>query len=343
VSSSQFEPSISVFASRGRRRILAGLAGLTGTSLLGAVFDACAQGYPAKAVKLIVPFPPGGSTDVAGRVLGQSMAADLGQAFVIDNRAGAAGALGMDLVAKSAPDGYTLGVGGVGAMVTLELLGRKLPYNAFRDLVPVGHMGSLGLGIAARNGLQARNIGELIALAKAQPGKLSYGTSGTGSPGHLAFEYFKSLTGVEMLHVPYKGDAPLTADVIGGQVDIGILTGPTALAQSRGNSLRVLAMTSAARSEQAPQIPTVAESGVPNYAAEIWNVLVAPAGTPDAAVDRLNTALNAALALPAVRAQLAAQGLAVAPMSAKATAQFLQKEREKWAMVIKRSGAQLDS
>jgi len=326
-----------------RREFVMGIAGMAAGSILGmGAAPARAQAFPAKAIKLIVPFPPGGSTDVAGRVLAQSMSPDLGQPLIVDNRAGAAGALGTDIVAKSAADGYTLGVGGVGAMVTLELLGRKLPYSPDKDLIAVGHMGSLGLAIVAKPELKARSVAELIALAKAQPGKLSYGTSGTGSPGHLAFEYLKSLTGIDMLHVPYKGDAPLTADLIGGQLDIGILTGSTAVAQSRGDKLRILATTSAKRSEQMPQVPTVAESGVPNYEAEIWNVLVAPAGTPDAVIERLNASLNAALKNATVRAQLAAQGLTAIEMSSKAAGQFLRREREKWAAVVKRSGARID-
>lgn len=335
-----FTPSLSQ-AARGaveRRRVLMALAGASALSAL----PSWAQAYPARAVKVIVPFPPGGSTDVAGRVLGQSMQKTLEQPFVIDNRAGAAGALGTDLVAKAAPDGYTLGVGGVGAMVTLELLGRKLPYSPVKDLIPIGHMGSLGLAIAVKSELKVKSMAELIALAKANPGKLSYGTSGSGSPGHLAFEYLKSLTGIAVVHIPYRGDAPLVSDVLGGQIDIGVLTGSGAVAQSKSDNLRLLAVTSAKRFAQLQAIPTVAESGVKGYEAEIWNVLTAPAGTPEPIVTRLNEALNQALADASVQSQLAAQGLVPAPMSVRQTAQFIRKEREKWAAVVKTSGAKLD-
>lgn len=321
-----------------RRRWLAAVGGAAALSAL----PSWAQEYPARAVKLVVPFPPGGSTDVAGRVLGQSMGKALGQPFVVDNRAGAAGALGMDLVAKSAPDGYALGVGGVGAMVTLELLGRKLPYDAEKDLVAVGHMGSLGLAIAVKSELKVKNLADLIAMAKAQPGKLSYGTSGSGSPGHLAFEYLKSLTGIAVVHIPYRGDVPLITDVMGGQIDIGVLTGSGAVAQAKSSNLRLLAVTSARRFAQLPDVPTVAEAGVKGYEADIWNVMVAPAGTPEAVVARLNRALNAALTDPLVLSQFAAQGLVPTAMSAPQTAQFVRDERRKWADVVKKSGAKLD-
>ena len=307
--------------------------------------SALAQAWPARPIKLIVPFPPAGSTDVAGRVLTQAMAPALGQTFVVENRAGAAGALGMDLVAKAPPDGYTLGVGGVGALVTIELLGRKLPYQVDKDLVPVAHMGSLALAIVARSGLKAGNLAEMVAMAKSQPGKLSYGSSGIGSPGHLAFEHLKGLAGVFMVHIPYRGDSALATDVLGGQVDIGVLTVPAAIAQASNGGVRILAVTGAKRSEQLPQVPTVAESGLAplaKYEAEIWNVLVAPAGTPSDVVERLNAGINAALRDAGVRKQLAGQGIAAAPMSAKETADFLRRERVKWAEVVKRSGATLD-
>jgi len=323
-----------------RRRSLALLAG---AAALGGLPGAWAQAYPTRVVKLIVPFPPGGSTDVAGRVLGQAMQARLGgHPIVVDNRSGAAGALGTDAVAKATPDGYTLGVGGVGSMVTLELLGRKLPYNAEKDLVAVGHMGSLGLAIGVRASLNVHSIQDLIAYAKAHPGKLSYGTSGNGSPGHLGFEYLKSLTGMDGTHIPYRGDAPLITDVLGGQVDVGVLTGSGAVAQASNANLRLLAVTSSKRFEQLPKVPTVAESGVPGYEASIWNVLIAPAATDAALVARLNQALNAAMDDGAVKSQFAAQGLVPVKMSSADTQQFVRSEREKWAAVVKKANIKLD-
>lgn len=314
-----------------RRSLLAALAA-AGLPLGGLAQNA----WSDRAVKLIVPFPPGGSTDVAGRVLGVAMQPRLGgQPVVVDNRAGAAGAMGTDAVAKAAADGYTLGVGGVGSMVTLQLLGRKLPFDAAKDLAVVGHMGSLGLAIGVRSSLAVHNLQELIAYAKAHPGKISYGSSGNGSPGHLAYEYLKSQTGMDGTHIPYRGDAPLVTDVLGGQVDVGVLSGSGAVAQARNSNLRLLAVTSGKRFAQLPNVPTVAESGVPGFDATIWNVLIAPAGTPEPVIARLNAALVAAMDDKAVLAQFDGQGLVPVKMSPRETADFVRREREKWGQVVR--------
>jgi len=326
-----------------RRRLVTAAAALAAVGLAPAGW--AQQPWPARAVKLIVPFPPGGSTDVAGRVLGMAMQSRLGnQPVVVDNKAGAAGAIGTDAVAKAAPDGYTLGVGGVGSMVTLELLGRKLPYDADKDLVCVGHMGSLGLAIGVRAGLAVHNLKELVAYAKANPGKISYGTSGNGSPGHLAYEYLKSVTGMDGTHIPYRGDAPLVTDVLGGQVDVGVLTGSGAVAQARNTNLRLLAVTSTKRFTQLSSVPTVAESGVAGAAgfdATIWNVLVAPAGTPEAVVTRLNAALVASMDEPTVLGQFDGQGLIPVKMTPRETTDFVKREREKWGKVVRAANLKL--
>lgn len=324
-----------------RRRWVLACASLTLACGWAGLPLAQAAEFPAKPIKMIVPFPPGGSTDVAGRVLSQAMTGLLNQSVVVDNRSGAAGAVGMAQLANAAPDGYTLGVGGVGPLVTLKLLGREMNYDP-EALVIVGHMGSLGLAIVGDEDLQANDIQSLIALAKASPGKLSYGTSGVGSPGHLAFEYLKSLTGIDLVHVPYRGDGPLTADLMGKQLDIGILTGPGAVAQAQNNRIKILAVTSQERSAQLPKVPTVAESGLPGYAAEIWNVMVAPKDTPQPVLERLNQALNAALDTETVRQQLAAQGLTAAPMSLPQADAFVRAERSKWGKVVEQTGAGLE-
>lgn len=327
-----------------RRDWLSSLAGAAG--LLGGFLTPLAwaqQPYPDRAIKLIVPFPPGGSTDVAGRVLGQAMQKRLGsQVIVVDNKGGAAGAIGTDAAAKAIPDGYTFGVGGVGSMVTLELLGRKLPYNAEKDLICIGHMGSLGLAIAVRSSLAVHNVKELIAYAKANPGKLSYGTSGNGSPGHLAFEYLKSSTGMDGTHIPYRGDAPLITDVLGGQVDVGMLTGTAAVTQAKNTSLRLIAVTSSKRFVQLPEVPTVADSGMTGFDASIWNVLVAPAGTPSTIVKKLNAALVASMDDPIVISQFEGQGLVTAKMTPRETTEFVLREREKWAKVVRVANIKLD-
>lgn len=335
--------SLDFSAGVSRRRLIAGVGA---SAVLGLSPAAWAQqSWPSRAIKLIVPFPPGGSTDVAGRVLGMAMQTRLGnQPVVVDNKAGAAGAIGTDAVAKAAPDGYTLGVGGVGSMVALELLGRKLPYDADKNLVCVGHMGSLGLAIGVRAGLAVHDLKELVAYAKANPGKISYGTSGNGSPGHLAYEYLKSVTGMDGTHIPYRGDAPLVTDVLGGQVDVGVLTGSGAVAQARNTNLRLLAVTSTKRFAQLPNVPTVAESGMPGVAgfdATIWNVLVAPAGTPEAVVNKLNTALVAAMDDAAVVSQFDGQGLIPVKMTPRETADFVKREREKWGKVVRAANLKL--
>jgi len=327
-----------------RRRLLAGAGALGALGALGVSPAAWAQqNWPARAIKLIVPFPPGGSTDVAGRVLGLAMQSRLGgsQPVVVDNRAGAAGAIGTDAVAKAAPDGYTLGVGGVGSMVTLELLGRKLPYDADKDLVCVGHMGSLGLAIGVRSSLAVHNIKELVAYAKANPGKISYGTSGNGSPGHLAYEYLKSVTGMDGTHIPYRGDAPLVTDVLGGQVDVGVLTGSGAVAQAKNTNLRLLAVTSAKRFAQLPTVPTVAEGGIADFDATIWNVLIAPAGTPEPIVARLNAVLVASMDDANVISQFDGQGLIPVKMTPRETTAFVKREREKWGKVVRAANLKL--
>ena len=324
----------SLLSALSRRHLLLGAGGLAALALSPS--GRAQTPYPARAVKLIVPFPPGGSTDVAGRVLGMAMQSRLGgkEPIVVDNRAGAAGAIGTDAVAKAAADGYTLGVGGVGSMVTLELLGRKLPYDTPKDLVVVGHMGSLGLAIGVRAGLAVHNIKELVAYAKANPNKISYGTSGNGSPGHLAYEYLKSVTGMDGTHIPYRGDAPLVTDVLGGQVDVGVLTGSGAVAQAKNANLRLLAVTSSKRFAQLPAVPTVAEGGVAGFDATIWNVLIAPAGTPEAIVTRLNAALVASMDDATVIGQFEGQGLIPVKMTPRETADFVKREREKWGKVV---------
>ena len=327
-----------------RRRLLTGAGALGALGALGVSPAAWAQqNWPARAIKLVVPFPPGGSTDVAGRVLGLAMQSRLGgsQPVVVDNRAGAAGAIGTDAVAKASPDGYTLGVGGVGSMVTLELLGRKLPYDADKDLVCVGHMGSLGLAIGVRSSLAVHNIKELVAYAKANPGKISYGTSGNGSPGHLAYEYLKSVTGMDGTHIPYRGDAPLVTDVLGGQVDVGVLTGSGAVAQAKNANLRLLAVTSAKRFAQLPTVPTVAEGGIADFDATIWNVLIAPAGTPEPIVARLNAALVASMDDANVISQFDGQGLIPVKMTPRETTAFVKREREKWGKVVRAANLKL--
>jgi tripartite-type tricarboxylate transporter receptor subunit TctC len=322
-----------------RRVAVAGCLALLVSAAAGVAAE---PAYPEKAITLVVPFPAGGSTDIAARILAERMSPILGQPIVIENRAGAAGAIGMRAVAGSAPDGYTLGVSGVGTSAILEAFGQKLGYSPERDLITVGHMGSLALVIASRSDLEANDLAQLIALAKARPGKLNYGTSGVGTPGHLAFEYLKLLAGIDVTHVPYKGNTPILNDLIGRHVDLGVLTIPGTGTQAKSGMVKPIAVTGLKRSSELPDVPTVRESGFPDYSADIWNILVAPRGTPPAILAKLSDALNSAMKQADVQQQFVAQGMTPDVMTSAETGDFVRREREKWADVVKKSGARMD-
>jgi tripartite-type tricarboxylate transporter receptor subunit TctC len=320
------------------RRVCALALALIGICSLAPPGHALAQDYPARPITLIVPFPPGGSTDIAGRTLAQKLSAILNQSIVIENRAGAAGAIGIRAVSLAAPDGYTLGVSGVGTSAILESLGRKLDYSPDRDLAYVGHMGSSALVIASRADLQAKTLADLIALAKSNPDGLTYGTSGAGSPGHLAMELLLIKAGIKIRHIPYKGNAPLLNDLVGKHIDTGVLTIPGTGDQVKAGKLLPLAVTGAARSSELADVPAVQELGFKDFSAELWNVLVAPKNTPQAVVDKLNAALATAMADPAVQSQFKTNGLVPVTMTPAQTKAFVDVERTKWADVIKTSG-----
>jgi tripartite-type tricarboxylate transporter receptor subunit TctC len=326
---------------RPRRIVIAGCISLLVSAVAG-IASAAEPAYPEKTITLVVPFPAGGSTDIAARILAEHMSSKLGQPVVIENRSGAAGGIGMRGVAAAAPDGYTLGVSGVGTSALLEAFGQKLGYSPERDLITVGHMGSLALLIAGRTDLAANDLAQLIALAKAKPGQINYGTSGVGTPGHLAFEYLKLLAAIDVTHVPYKGNTPMLNDLIGRHVDLGVLTIPGTGTQAKSGMIKPIAVTGMKRSSELPDVPTVGESGFPDYSAEIWNILVAPRGTPPAIIARLSDALNAAMGLPEVQQQYAAQGMLPVVMTSAETAEFVRHEREKWVDVVKKSGARMD-
>lgn len=306
-------------------------------ALLPATSAPAQDAYPTRPLTMVVPFPPGGSTDVVARIIAKEMSSRLGQQVLVENRSGAAGAIGMRTVARAAPDGYTVAVSGVGTSVILELLGQQLGYSPETDLVTIVHLGSLGFVIAARTDFGANDFKGTLAIAKKEP--LRYGTAGAGTPGHLAMEYLKVLAGVQFVHVPYKGTAPLMTDLTGKHIDIGILTLPGTAAQVKAGAVKALAVTTRKRDADMPDVPTVAELGFPGYSAEIWNVLTAPAGTPAATVRKLNETVNAILAMPEIKAQFTKQQLTPFIMSPKETSDFVAAERVKWAEVVKKSGA----
>lgn len=321
-----------------RRQVLAVAACLI---VCGLAAPAAAQGFPAKAITLIVPFPPGGSTDIAGRVLGEKMSAILKQPIIIENRAGAAGAIGIRAVAASPADGYTLGVSGVGPSAILSALGRDTGYDP-GALTYIGHMGSTALLLGARTDLNLKSLADLTALAKAKPGGVSYGTSGEGTPGHLAMELLTSKIGVKMNHVPYKGNAPLLTDVIGRHVDIGVLTMPGTPEHVKSGKVQGLVALGGARTADLPELPTVKEAGVPDYAVELWNVLVGPKGLPQPVVDTLSAALSAAMADPDVRKKLETSSIIPVTMTPAQAVGMVNRERETWTAVVKSTGIKVN-
>ena len=276
-------------------------------ALLALAGSAVAQDYPTKPIKFIVPYPPGGGTDVVARILVEPLSAELGQPIIIDNRGGAAGNLGTDLVAKAPADGYTI-LFTLSSHTINPKLYEKLPFDVERDFAPISLAAQIPQILVVNPSLPVTSVKELIAFAKANPGKLNYASVGIGSPGHIAGELFKLKTGVDMVHVPYKGGGPAVIDTIGGQVQVLFVSMPAALQHVKSGRLRAIAVTSAKRSASAPELPTIAEAGVPDYAVESWYGALAPAKTPPAIVARLNAAFVKVLDNPQVKERLFAQG-----------------------------------
>jgi tripartite-type tricarboxylate transporter receptor subunit TctC len=302
---------------------------------------AAAQGYPAKPVKVVVPYPPGGPTDIVARLVSQKLSEQTGQQFLVENRAGAGGNIGAEAVARAGADGYTLLVATTAHAINPSLF-KQLGYDLQKDFAPVSQLTGGPLVIVANPALPAKNVKELIALAKSKPGGLNYASSGNGQSTHLSAELFSSMAGIKMNHVPYKGSAPALTDVIGGQADLMFDTMLSAMPQVKTGKLRALAVTSAARSPAAPELPTVAESGLPGYEAIAWNGLLAPAGTPMDVVAKLIAEVKKALVVPEVMERFAAQGFGAAWSPPEQYAAFIQSELAKWAKVVKASGATLD-
>jgi tripartite-type tricarboxylate transporter receptor subunit TctC len=288
------------------------------------------QTYPTKPIRIISPYSPGGLGDLLPRAVGVGLTESLGQQVIVDNRPGASQIIGMQAAAKSPPDGYTLVFGSVTSLAINPSMHKALPYDAVKDFAPVALCVTTPLYLAVHPSLPARNVKELIALARARPGTLSYGSGGTGSSNHLAGELFKSLAKVDLLHVPYKGAGPAMIDVMAGH--IAMMFGAAGLAEAQAGKVRVLAVTSAKRSSAAPGIPTVAESGVPGYEATIWFGLLAPAGTPQPLVTRLSQEIGKALAHPRMREQFPT--VDITPSTPAAFAALIAREIPKWKKVI---------
>jgi tripartite-type tricarboxylate transporter receptor subunit TctC len=299
------------------------------------------QNYPVRPIRLIIPYPPGGPRDIQARLLGPRLTASWGQSIVIDNRAGASGIIGTDLAAKAAPDGYTLVMISSG-FVTAPSLHAKLPYDPLRDFVAVAQLTSGPGLLVVNNALPVQSVKDLIAYARAHPGELNYGSAGNGVPSHLSMELLKMMTGTLLTHVPYKGMAPAMTDLLAGQIQVSLPTIPAALPHVQAGRMRALGVSGTRRSPAAPEIPTIAEAGIPGYASTNWYGIAAPAGTPAPIVERLNAEITRTLALPEVRAKLLAVGMEVETGSPAAFRAFLEAEVAKWARVVKATGVRLD-
>jgi tripartite-type tricarboxylate transporter receptor subunit TctC len=304
--------------------------------------SAPAQDYPGRPITLIVPYAAGGGNDVMARIVAERMSRTLGQQIVIENKGGAGGSIATRQIAKAAPDGYTLGLGGTGTLAINPTLYPNVGYDPRRDFAPVGLIASSALVVLVNPSVAARSVGELIALGKREPGKLNYASAGAGSGIHLGSELFATMAGVSLTHIPYKGSSPALTDLIGGHVAIYFSSLPPAIALVREGKVRALAVTGPKRSESFPALPTVAEAALPGYEAVLHYGIVAPAGTPRAIVDKLNAALNAALAESEVRARIVADGAEPLPGTPEDYAADIDREETKWSKIVKLSGAKVE-
>jgi len=300
------------------------------------------QAYPNKPVRMIVAFAPGGGSDTAARIVALRLGAALGQQVVVDNRPGASGNLGHDIGAKSAPDGYTLMWTSIGPIAVNVSLFRKLPYQPLRDFDPITLSADSINALVVHPGVPAKTVQEFIALAKAQPGKLNYGSSGNGGAGHLAGELLNLMAGVKIVHIPYKGGGPAMLDLISGQIQAIYATLVTALPHVRSGRIRGIAVTRAERAPMIPELPTIAEGGLPGYEATNWYGILAPAKTPTPIVTRLNRELVKILQMPDVRDAFFAQGMLPLNSTPEAFRAHLKSEIEKWGGVIKQTGIRAD-
>ena len=298
--------------------------------------------YPSKPIRIVVPFPAGGTTDVLARAAAQKLTESLGQPVVVDNRPGAGGNIGAELVAKSAPDGYTMLMGTVGTHAINASLYPKMPYDHVRDFAPVILVAGVPNVLVVNPSLPVNSVQELIAYGKANPGKLNFASSGNGTSIHLSGELFKTMTGVQMAHIPYKGSAPAIQDLAGGQVQLMFDNLPSALPLIKAGRLKALAVTSKTRAAVLPDVPTVAESGLPGFEASSWFGLLAPAGTPQPVIAKVNAEIAKWLATPEAKEKLLAQGANVAGGTPEDFARHIAAETAKWQKVVKESGAKID-
>jgi tripartite-type tricarboxylate transporter receptor subunit TctC len=308
----------------------------------GAPLAAQAQAaYPEKPIRFVVPYPPGGGTDVVARIVQQRLQAALGQPIVIDNKGGAGGSLGTDIVAKSAPDGYTV-LFTLSSHTINPAIFPKLPFDTIKDFEPVGLVASLPQLLAANMAVPVRSVADVVAQAKAAPDKFSFASVGNGSPGHLAGELMVLRTGAQMAHIPYRGGGPAVTDVIGGQVPLLWVSIPAAAAQVKAGKLRALAVSTVKRSPAFPDVPTMQEAGVADFEVDSWYAMLVPAKTPRPIIDKLNKALNTVLAEPAIRTQLIDQGADAVGGTPEALAKVIAAEVPKWIKLAKDANIKAD-
>ncbi|HET7803122.1 MAG TPA: tripartite tricarboxylate transporter substrate binding protein [Pseudolabrys sp.] len=318
------------------------VAALICVTLPGALGVARADDYPTRPVTLIVPFPPGGSTTVMARNVADKMSAALGQQIVVENRGGAGGTLGTRFVAKAAPDGYTILLSYTATMAIAPAMNSNAGYDPARDFAPIGMIGFAPSVLLVHPSLPVHSVAELISHAKALSSPLQYGSPGVGTVNHLAAEYLAAETGMKLQHVPYKGNGPAMSDLLGGHIPMMFVPVPVALGNIKAGTLRALAITSATRTRLLPDVPTLAESGVPGYEVALRYGLSAPAGTPPAIIARLNKELNAALAAEDVRSRLATEGAEALPGTPEAYAADIGKEEKKWGGLVKKLGLKVE-
>lgn len=314
--------------------------GLLPALLLAMAVQAQGAPWPSRPVKIVVTFPPGGAPDTLARILADKWSQALGQPVLVDNKPGAGGNLGADYVAKSAPDGSTLVVGTVGTHAINQSLYAKMPYNNVKDFTPISFLASTPNLLVVNNSVPAKNVQELIALAKREP--LTFGSSGSGTSIHLSGELFNTLAGVKMTHIPYRGRAQAVPDLLGQRITMIFDNMPSALPLVKAGEVRAIAVTSAQRSPAAPNIPTLAESGLPQFEATSWFALLGPAGMPREVQLKINAETAKVLAMPDVKERLSTLGLDPAPGTPEALASLIQAETLKWARVVKESGAKAD-
>jgi tripartite-type tricarboxylate transporter receptor subunit TctC len=319
----------------------AALAGLAATSVL-LVGRAHAQAFPSRTITIVVPYPAGGPVDLVARLIAQEAAGELGQSIVVDNRGGGSGSIGSAAVARAEPDGHTLVLGTNQTHATNQSLIRNAPYDALKDFAPVAGIAEIPHVLVVRKDLGVASAADLVKLAKDKPGALNYGSTGNGSASHLAAELFKAKAGVNIQHVPFRGAAPMTQELLAGRLDLAFATLPSVIGQITGGELKPLAVASARRAERLPQVPTLAEAGIPEVEADAWFAMFAPAGTPPAATARLHQAVAAALSKDNAKAALAQQGMTLALRSPAEVAAALPAEVAKWAAVIKAANVTVD-